>query len=78
MKINVGVNAKNCLAKVYLIKNLFGILVIVNANECDKSCDIGEYLNYENCKFNKKLVDKLVGECTENIEEKKLVEKTSA
>ena len=36
--------------------------------ECDKSLDVGEYLNYENCKFWKKLVDKLVKECTENID----------
>ena len=28
--------------------------------ECDKSCDIGEYLDHENCKCRKKLVDKLV------------------
>ena len=34
----------------------------------------GEYLDYENCKCKKKLVDKLVEECTENIEETKLVE----
>ena len=46
--------------------------------ECDKSCDIGEYLDYENCKCKKKLVDKLVEECTENIEETSLDEKTSA
>ena len=46
--------------------------------ECDKSRDIGEYLDYENCKCRKKLVDKLVEECTENIEETRLVEKTSA
>ena len=30
--------------------------------ECDKSCDVGEYLDYENCKCRKKLVDKLVEE----------------
>ena len=46
--------------------------------ECNKSCDIGEYLDYENCKCKKKLVDKLVEKCTKNIEEKRLVEKTSA
>ena len=27
--------------------------------KCDKSCDIGEYLDYENCICRKKLVDKL-------------------
>ena len=36
--------------------------------ECDKSCDFGEYLDYENCKCRKRLVDKLI-ECNENIEE---------
>ena len=35
---------------------------------CDKTCDIGEYLDYENCKCRKKLVD----EFTENVEEVKL------
>ena len=36
--------------------------------ECDKNCDIGEYLDYENCKCRKKIVDKLIDECTETIE----------
>ena len=40
--------------------------------EYDKNCDIGEYLDYENCKSRKKLVDKLIDECTETIEEVKL------
>ena len=42
--------------------------------ECDKSCDVGEYLDYENCKCRKKLVDKLVEECTETVEEVKIAE----
>ena len=46
--------------------------------ECDKNCDIGEYLDYENCKCRKKLVDKLIDECTETIEEVKLAEITLA
>ena len=41
--------------------------------ECDKSCDVGEYLDYENFKCRKKLVDKLVEECIENIDEIKIV-----
>ena len=41
--------------------------------ECDKSCSIGEYLDYSDCKCRKKLVDPLVEECTENIDETKLV-----
>ena len=40
--------------------------------ECDKFCDIGEYLDYENCKCRKKLVDRLVDECAENIDEVKI------
>ena len=46
--------------------------------ECDKSWYIGEYLDYENCKCRKKLVDKLVEECTENIKEVKLTKTTIA
>ena len=41
--------------------------------ECDKSCNIGEYLYYSSCKCRKKLIDPLVEECTENIDGKKLV-----
>ena len=49
--------------------------------ECDKSCDVGEYLDYENCKCRKRLVDKLVERssaenCTENIDEVKIAEIT--
>ena len=42
--------------------------------ECDKSCNVGEYLDHENCKCRKRLVDKLVEECSENIDEAKLTE----
>ena len=43
-----------------MIKNSFGILVIVNRNV--------EYLDYKNCKCRDKLVDKLVKEYSENID----------
>ena len=36
--------------------------------ECDKSCNTDEYLDYSNCKCKKKLFDKLIEECTENID----------
>ena len=36
--------------------------------EYDKSCDIGEYLDYKNCKCSKIIIDKLVEECSENID----------
>ena len=45
-----------------MIKDLFGILGTIN----------GEYLDYKNCKCRKKLVDKLVEECSENIDEKEI------
>ena len=44
--------------------------------ECDKSCDIGEYLDFENCKCRKKSVDKLVEEFTETNNELKLAKIT--
>ena len=41
--------------------------------QCDRSCDVGEYFDYKyNCKCRKRLVDKLVEECNENVNEKKL------
>ena len=46
--------------------------------ECDKASDVGEYLDYENCKCRKELVDKLVDGCTETVEEMKLAEITLA
>ena len=45
-------------------------------SECDKSSNIGEYLDYSSCKCRKKLIDPLVEECTENINETSLVKKT--
>ena len=36
--------------------------------ECDKSCDVGEYLDYKNCTCRKRIIDKLVEECSENID----------
>ena len=53
------------------MKDLFGILVIVSVN-------VGEYLNYENYKWRKKIVDKLIDEYTETIEEVKLAKITLA
>ena len=35
--------------------------------ECDKSCDVGQHLDYKNCKCRKKLIDKLVQQCSEDI-----------
>ena len=46
--------------------------------ECDKSCGVGEYWDYENCRCRKKLVAPLIEECTETVEEMKLAKITSA
>ena len=40
--------------------------------ECDKWRDVREILGYKNCKCRTKLVDKLVEECTKNMEEVKM------
>ena len=39
--------------------------------KCEKLCDVGEYLDYINCKCRKRLVDKLAEEWIENVEEVK-------
>ena len=54
-----------------MIKDLFGC-------ECDKACDVGQYLGYEKCKCRKKLVDQIVHECTEIVKEVKLAKITLA
>ena len=44
--------------------------------ECDKSCGIGEYLDYKSCVCKKTVVDKLVEECTSVINENKIYNET--
>ena len=39
---------------------------------CDKLCDVGEYLDYENCTCRNRLINKLVEECSEIIDEVKV------
>ena len=73
MKINTGVNVKNRLIKVHV----FGILIIVSVNVINRLI-LASILDYQNCKCRKKLVDKLVEECTENVEEVKLAKITLA
>ena len=46
--------------------------------EYDKACDVGKHLDYENCKCRRKLVGKLVDECTETVEEVKIAKITLA
>ena len=55
-----------------------GFIRNLGSCECDKSCDVGKCLDYGNCKFRKRLIDKLVEECIENIDEVKMTGKTLA
>ena len=41
--------------------------------EFDKSCDVGQYLDYKDFKCRKKLVDKFVEECSENTDENEMI-----
>ena len=41
--------------------------------ECDKLCDVGEYLDYSNYKYRKKLVDKLVENVLKILMKKKFI-----
>ena len=71
-----------CERKELIDKGVCNKGFVWNSNYCDceydKSCDIGEYLDYENCKCRKKLIDKLVEEYTESNNEVKLAKITLA
>ena len=45
--------------------------------EYDKSCDVGEYSDYEDCKCRKKIVHKLIELCTKTVKKVKLAQVTS-
>ena len=72
MKTNEDVNVKNVIDKGMCEKGF-----IWNPSncecECDKSCDVGEYLDYKNCICRNKLVDKLVEEFVKNIDGNKML-----
>ena len=67
-----------CKCKELIDKGVCDKGFIWNPSNCeyeyDKSCDVGEYLDYENCKCRKRLVDKLAEECAKIIYETRLVE----
>ena len=72
MIINVDGNVKNWLMYKGVCDKGYSWNPTNCECECDKSCDFGEYLDYENCKCRERLVDKLVEECNDNIDEAKL------
>ena len=41
--------------------------------KCDKLFDVGAYLDYKNCKCRKRLIDKLIEKCNENIDGNKMI-----
>ena len=65
-----------CKSKELIDKGVCDKGFIWNPSNCeckwDKSCDVSEYLDYENCKCRKKIVNTLIEECTENVEEVKI------
>ena len=44
-----------------------------NICECVTSCDLGQYLDYKNCKCKKELISKSVEKCSENINGNELI-----
>ena len=71
----------SCECKELIDKGVCDKGFIWNPSNCegeyDKSCDVGGYLDYEDCKCSKNLVDNLTEECTENTDEVKLAECSS-
>ena len=65
-----------CDCKELIAKGTCDKGFIWNSSNCecqfDKSCDVGEYLDYKNYQCRKRLVDKLVEECHGNIDGKEL------
>ena len=41
--------------------------------QCDKLCDIREYLDYKKCNCRKRLIDKLLKECSECFDGNKML-----
>ena len=63
--INVVVNAKNWFVKACVMMDVFGIPVYVIVNVISRG--VGEYLDYANCKCRRRLFDKLVLECENEV-----------
>ena len=59
-----------CERKELINKGVCGKGYIFNPSnckcECDKSCNVGQYLDYSDCKCKRKLFDSLIEECTKN------------
>ena len=62
-----NIDKRRCECKELIKKAICHKGFIWNPSNCecesDKSCDVGKYLDYANCKCWKGLIDKLVEEC---------------
>ena len=69
-------NKCRCECKELIDKGVCDKDFIWNPSNCEckynKACDFNEYLDYKNCKYEKRFVNKLVEECNETINEVKL------
>ena len=69
-----------CECKELIDKGICGKGFICNPSNCeceyDKSCDIGEYVDYKNCRCRNSVVDKLVKECSKIVDENKIYNET--
>ena len=74
--INADMNVKNWFIEVIIIKDLFGIQVNLNVNVIIMGC--WRIFRPWKFQFRKKLVNKLVEECTGNIDDIKLAKITLA
>ena len=66
-----------CECKELIAKGIYHKGFIWNCSicdgECGKSCDVGEYLDSQNRKCRKKLIDKLIEDCSENIDGNEMI-----
>ena len=77
MQVFVTINKCECECKELIDKGICDKGFILNRSncdcECDKSRDVGDYLEYKSCKCRNKLVEKLVEECSKNIDGNKML-----
>ena len=77
--VNVNINR----VQVMISKGICGKGFIWNPSNCERECDkscgnVGEYLDDAKCKCRKRLIGKLVEECSEFIDEVKMTKITLA
>ena len=62
-----------CECKELIDKGISNKGFIWNPSNFECECDVEEYLDYENCKWRKKIVNTLVEEWSENIDGKEMI-----